>query len=156
MLAGAARSSPGVVVRILVQGDLECAVDVAKDVSASATMVAAGEVVEVLLAPGIIAYRRLCVGLYSEDVSVHAPCVTPKHTKSHRKVRHARANGENVPSSAAASASQSAWDNDPDSRWGRCTCRCLRCFSCSAAPKRPVRCSWCLASVSAPRQSPRL
>lgn len=63
MLASAARSSPGVVVRILVQGDLECAVDVAEDVSASATVVAAGEVVEVLLAPGIIAYRRLCVGL---------------------------------------------------------------------------------------------
>lgn len=82
MLAGAARSSPGVVVRILVQGDLECAVGVAEDVSASATVVPAVEVVEVLLAPGIIAYRRLCVGLYSRDVLVHVTCVTPKHPKA--------------------------------------------------------------------------
>lgn len=63
MLAGAARSSPGVVVRILVQGNLKCAVDVTEDVTASATVVTAGEVIEVLLAPGIIANRRLCVGL---------------------------------------------------------------------------------------------
>lgn len=57
VLTGAAWSSPGVVVRILVQGDLECAVDITEDVTASATVVTAGEVIEVLLAPGIIAYR---------------------------------------------------------------------------------------------------
>ena len=156
MLASAARSSPGVVVRILVQGDFECAVGVAENVSTSATVMAAVEVVEVLLAPGIIAYRRLCVGLYSKDVSVQATCVTPNPHKSHTEVRHDRGNEVNIPSSASASASQSAWDNDPDSRWGRCTCRYLRCFSCSAAPKRPIQCSWCLASTFAPRRSPRL
>ncbi len=62
--AGAAVEAARVVAGVLVKGDLEAAVVVAKDVAALAAVVAAREVGEGPLAGRVIAYGRLHVGLW--------------------------------------------------------------------------------------------
>ena len=66
VLAGAAEEAAGVVVGVLVEGDLEGAVGVTEDVAALAAVVAAGEVAESPPAGRVVADSRFIIGLGDE------------------------------------------------------------------------------------------